>query len=164
MASLQKPWPVLQDHLTQFIYKESKFALPCIAGGWVWGRVSTPLLMHCYLLSCSKWPMRFKQRSKEDQTLPLQFWQQHLFARSVLSMWSQNHYYSSLLKHEAPQFLCPANLHGHKEEFRCGRVTWWESIGFLPQLHTPSERELTNFLRLTSEKKLQRKEFCNKCS
>lgn len=153
MASLHKLWPALQDHLTQFIYKESKFALPCIWGDWVWGRVSTPLLMHCYLLSCSKWPMRFNQRSKRDQILPLQFWQQHLFARSVLSTWSQNHYFSSLLKHEEPQFLCPANLHGHKEEFRCGRVTWWEPIAFLPQLHTPSERELTNFWKITSEKK-----------
>lgn len=120
MASLHNPWPALQDHLTQFIYKESKFALPCIWGDWVWARVSTPLLMHCYLLGCSKWPMRFKRRSKRDQILPLQFWQQHLFARSVLSMWSQNHYYSSLLKHEETSIPLPS-----KPPWTQGRIQMW---------------------------------------
>jgi len=60
-------------------------------------------------------------------------------------MWSQNHYYSSLLKHEEPQFLCPANPHGYKQESSCSRVNWQESIGFFPQLRMPGAGELTNY-------------------
>lgn len=83
---------------------------------------------------------------------------------SVLSMWSQNQYYSSLLKHEEPQFLWPAKPHGHKQESTCSSVNWQEPVGFFPQLCTPSARELTNYWKITWEKRLQKEKFCNKCS
>lgn len=165
MVTLHKPWAALQDNWARFSYKEIKFALPCIQADRESAvRVSTSRLMHCYLLHCSKLPKGFKLRSKGDQIPPLQFRQQHLFARSVLSTWSQNQYYGSLLKREEPQFLCLANPHGYKQESSCVRVKMERVNQVFSQQHTPSPRELTTFWKTTWKKRLQTEQFCSKCS